>query len=140
MLQPKQTKYRKQFKGRNRGVATRGTEVNFGQFGLKATTSGFISSRQLEAGRRTLVRHIRRGKRSGEVFIRLFPDKPITKKPAEVRQGKGKGNVEYWVSVVPRGRIIFEIAGVSEEIAQKACKLVSNKLPVKAYFVKRTIL
>jgi large subunit ribosomal protein L16 len=137
MLQPKQTKYRKQFKGRNRGVATRGAEVSFGQFGLKATTSGFITSRQLEAGRRVLTRHIKKG--SGGIWIRLFPDKPITKKPAEVRQGKGKGNVEYWVSVVPRGRIIFEMAGVSSEVAKRALELAADKLPLKARFVERTI-
>lgn len=137
MLQPNQTKYRKQFKGRNRGVATRGTQVNFGQFGLKAITSGFITSRQLEAGRRVLTRYM---KRSGSVWIRLFPDKPITKKPAEVRQGKGKGNVEHWAAVVPRGRIIFEISGISPVIAQKALKLAGDKLPVQTSFAKRTIL
>jgi large subunit ribosomal protein L16 len=137
MLQPKQTKYRKQFKGRNRGVATRGTDVSFGQFGLKATSSGFITSRQLEAGRRVISRRI---KRSGSIWIRLFPDKPITKKPAEVRQGKGKGNVEYWVAVVPRGRVIFEMAGVPCEVAEEALLLAGDKLPVQTRFVKRTVL
>lgn len=137
MLQPKQTKYRKQFKGRNRGVATRGTQVSFGQFGLKATSSGFITSRQLEAGRRVISRRIKRG---GNIWIRLFPDKPITKKPAEVRQGKGKGNVEYWVAVVPRGRIIFEMAGVSPQIAEEALMLAKDKLPLQTRFVTRTIL
>ena len=133
MLQPKQTKYRKQFKGRNRGVATRGTEVSFGQFGLKATSSGFITARQLEAGRRVIVRRIKRG---GKVWMRLFPDKPITQKPAEVRQGKGKGNVEYWVAVVPRGRVIFEMAGVPIEVAEEALLLAGDKLPFKTRFVK----
>ena len=137
MLQPKQTKYRKQFKGRNRGVATRGTQVSFGQFGLKATSSGFITSRQLEAGRRVISRRI---KRNGSMWIRLFPDKPITKKPAEVRQGKGKGNVEYWVAVVPRGRIVFEMAGVPSEVAEEALLLAGDKLPVQTRFVKRTVL
>lgn len=137
MLQPKRTKYRKQFKGRNRGLATRGTQINFGQFGLKATTNGFISSRQLEAGRRALTRHIKRG---GAVWIRLFPDVPRTKKPAEVRQGKGKGNVEAWVAVVEPGRIIFEMEGVSSELAHRALSLAADKLPVKTCFVTRTVL
>jgi large subunit ribosomal protein L16 len=137
MLQPKQTKYRKQFKGRNRGVATRGTQVSFGQFGLKATSSGFLTSRQLEAGRRVISRRIKRG---GSIWIRLFPDKPITKKPAEVRQGKGKGNVEYWVAVVPKGRVIFEMAGVSPELAKDALLLAGDKLPLQTRFVKRTVL
>jgi large subunit ribosomal protein L16 len=105
MLQPKRTKYRKQFKGRNRGIATRGTEISFGQYGLKATAAGFITSRQIEAARRALTRHIKRG---GKVWIRIFPDKPITKKPLEVRQGKGKGSVEYWVAVIQPGRVLFE--------------------------------
>ncbi len=137
MLQPKQTKYRKQFKGRNRGTATSGTEVSFGQFGLKATSSGFITARQIEAGRKALVRHV---KRSGNVWIRLFPDKPITKKPAEVRQGKGKGNVEYWAAVVPRGRIIFEMAGIPIDTAERALKLAADKLPLDTRFVTRNIL
>jgi large subunit ribosomal protein L16 len=137
MLQPKRTKYRKQFKGRNRGVATRGTQIQFGQFGLKALDNGFISSRQLEAGRRALTRCIKRG---GQVWIRLFPDKPITKKPAEVRQGKGKGSVEYWVAVVEPGRIIFEMEGVPSDLACKALTLAANKLPLKTRFVTRTIL
>lgn len=137
MLQPKRTKYRKQFKGRNRGLATRGTKVSFGEFGLKATCNGFITSRQLEAGRRALTRHIKRG---GNVWIRLFPDKPITQKPAEVRQGKGKGNVEYWVAVVKPGRVIFEIGGVSCELAHRAFELAADKLPFKTCFVTQTIL
>jgi large subunit ribosomal protein L16 len=137
MLQPKRTKYRKQFKGRNRGVALRGTEVSFGQYGLKATAAGFITSRQIEAARRALTRHIKRG---GKVWIRLFPDKPITKKPLEVRQGKGKGNVEYWVAVVQPGRVLFEMEGVTPEIAKVALKLAAAKLPVTTYFITRTVL
>src|SRR5476649_497691 len=136
MLQPKRTKYRKQFKGRNRGVASRGTEVSFGQYGLKATTAGFITSRQIEAARRALTRHVKRG---GKIWIRLFPDKPITKKPLEVRQGKGKGSVEYWVALVQPGRMLFEIEGVTEDIARQALKLAADKLPVKTIFEERTI-
>ncbi|TLY47696.1 MAG: 50S ribosomal protein L16 [Gammaproteobacteria bacterium] len=137
MLQPKRTKYRKQFKGRNRGVATRGTEVSFGQYGLKATAAGFITSRQIEAARRALTRHIKRG---GKVWIRVFPDKPITKKPLEVRQGKGKGSVEYWVAVVQPGRVLFEMEGISADIAKVALKLAAAKLPMTTYFVTRTVL
>ena len=137
MLQPKRTKYRKQFKGRNRGVASRGTEVSFGQFGLKATSAGFITSRQIEAARRALTRHIKRG---GRVWIRLFPDKPITKKPLEVRQGKGKGSVEYWVAVVQPGRVLFEMEGISSEVAKIALKLAAAKLPVTTNFITRTVL
>lgn len=137
MLQPKRTKYRKQFKGRNRGVASRGKDVNFGQFGLKATAAGFITSRQIEAARRALTRHIKRG---GKVWIRIFPDKPITKKPLEVRQGKGKGSVEYWVAVIQPGKILFEMEGISPELAQAALKLAAAKLPIKTNFVTRTVL
>ncbi|WP_010598421.1 50S ribosomal protein L16 [Rickettsiella massiliensis] len=137
MLQPKRTKYRKQFKGRNRGVASRGMDVNFGQFGLKATAAGFITSRQIEAARRALTRHIKRG---GKVWIRIFPDKPITKKPLEVRQGKGKGSVEYWVAVIQPGKILFEMEGISPELAQAALKLAAAKLPIKTNFVTRTVL
>ena len=137
MLQPKRTKYRKQFKGRNRGMASRGTEVSFGQFGLKATTAGFITSRQIEAARRALTRHVKRG---GKIWIRLFPDKPITKKPLEVRQGKGKGSVEYWVAVVQPGRVLFEMEGISADIAKVALKLAAAKLPMTTYFVTRTVL
>ena len=137
MMQPKRTKYRKQFKGRNRGIATRGTEVSFGQFGLKATAAGFITSRQIEAARRALTRHIKRG---GKVWIRLFPDKPITKKPLEVRQGKGKGSVEYWVAVVQPGRVLFEMEGVPVEVAKAALELADDKLPVQTNFVTRTVL
>ncbi len=137
MLQPKRTKYRKQFKGRNRGVASRGTEVSFGQYGLKATTAGFITSRQIEAARRALTRHVKRG---GKIWIRLFPDKPITKKPLEVRQGKGKGSVEYWVAVVQPGRVLFEMEGITPEVARAALKLAAAKLPVTTNFITRTVL
>lgn len=137
MLQPKQTKYRKQFKGRNRGVALRGVNVSFGQYGLKATSAGFITSRQIEAARRALTRHIKRG---GKVWIRLFPDKPITKKPLEVRQGKGKGSVEYWVDVIQPGRILFEMEGITADIAKVALKLAAAKLPVSTSFITRTVL
>lgn len=137
MLQPKRTKYRKQFKGRNRGIATRGAAVSFGEFGLKALDLGQITARQIEAARRALSRHIKRG---GKVWIRLFPDKPITKKPLEVRQGSGKGNVEYWVALVQPGRVMFEIEGVSEELAREALTLAAAKLPIKTVFVKRTIM
>ncbi|MFZ0218755.1 MAG: 50S ribosomal protein L16 [Candidatus Aquirickettsiella sp.] len=137
MLQPKRTKYRKQFKGRNRGIATRGTEVSFGQYGLKATAAGFITSRQIEAARRALTRHIKRG---GKVWIRIFPDKPITKKPLEVRQGKGKGSVEYWVAVIQPGRVLFEMEGISVDMAKVALKLAAAKLPMTTNFVTRTVL
>ncbi len=137
MLQPKRTKFRKQFKGRNRGIATRGTEVSFGQYGLKATAAGFITSRQIEAARRALTRHIKRG---GKVWIRIFPDKPITKKPLEVRQGKGKGSVEYWVAVIQPGRVLFEMEGISADTAKVALKLAAAKLPMTTNFVTRTVL
>ena len=137
MLQPKRTKFRKQFKGRNRGVATRGNKVSFGEFGLKATEHGRITSRQIEAARRALSRHVKRG---GKVWIRIFPDKPISKKPLEVRQGKGKGNVEYWVALVQPGRMMFEIEGVPEDMAREALKLAAAKLPVKSSFESRTIM
>lgn len=137
MLQPKRTKYRKQFKGRNRGLASRGTKVSFGQYGLKATAAGFITSRQIEAARRALTRHIKRG---GKVWIRLFPDKPITKKPLEVRQGKGKGSVEYWVAVVEPGRVLFEMEGITSDVARVALKLAAAKLPITTNFVTRTVL
>ncbi|MFZ2315490.1 MAG: 50S ribosomal protein L16 [Gammaproteobacteria bacterium] len=137
MMQPKRTKYRKQFKGRNRGIATRGAKVSFGEFGLKTLELGQVTARQIEAARRALSRHIKRG---GKVWIRLFPDKPITKKPLEVRQGSGKGNVEFWVALVQPGRVMFEIEGVSEELAREALTLAAAKLPVKTVFVKRTIM
>jgi large subunit ribosomal protein L16 len=137
MLQPKRTKFRKQFKGRNRGVATRGNKVSFGEFGLKAAEFGRITSRQIEAARRALSRHVKRG---GKVWIRIFPDKPITKKPLEVRQGKGKGSVEYWVALVQPGRVMFEIEGLPKELAQEALKLAAAKLPVKTTFEDRVIM
>jgi large subunit ribosomal protein L16 len=137
MLQPKRTKFRKQFKGRNRGIATRGNKVSFGEFGLKATELGRITSRQIEAARRAMSRHLKRG---GKIWIRIFPDKPISKKPLEVRQGKGKGNVEYWVALVQPGRVMFEIDGVTIETAREALKLAAAKLPVKTLFESRTIM
>jgi len=137
MLQPKKTKYRKQFKGRNRGIATSGGNVNFGEYGLKAAERARITARQIEAARRTITRHIKRG---GKLWIRLFPDKPITKKPLEVRQGKGKGPVEYWVALVRPGKVLFELEGVTAELAQEAFTLAAAKLPIKTIFVKRTIM
>ncbi len=134
MLQPKRTKFRKQHKGRNRGVAKRGTEVSFGEYGLKAVTRGRLTARQIEAARRTITRHVKRG---GKMWIRVFPDKPITKKPLEVRMGKGKGGVEYWVALVQPGRMLYEIDGISEELAREAFALAAAKLPVQTVFVKR---
>ena len=133
MLQPKKTKFRKQQKGRLRGFATSGAKVSFGEFGLKATTRGRVTARQIEAARRAMTRYIKRG---GNIWIRIFPDKPITKKPLEVRMGKGKGNVEYWVALVQPGKIMFEMAGVEEEQAREAFRLASAKLPVKTHFIK----
>jgi len=137
MLQPKRTKYRKQHKMRNTGLATRGNKVSFGEFGLKATTRGRITARQIEAARRAMTRHVKRG---GKIWIRIFPDKPITKKPLEVRQGKGKGSVEYWVAQIQPGRMLYEMEGVSEEIAREAFKLAAAKLPVLTTFVTRTVM
>ncbi len=137
MLQPKRTKFRKQQKGRNRGLAHRGNEVSFGEFGLKAVGRGRITARQIEAARRTITRKVKRG---GKLYIRIFPDKPITKKPLEVRMGKGKGNVEYWVALIQPGRMLYEIEGVPEELAREAFKLASAKLPVETTFVKRTMM
>lgn len=137
MLQPKKTKYRKQHKGRNRGLATTGNRVSFGEYGLKAIGRGRITARQIEAARRAMTRHIKRG---GKIWIRVFPDKPITKKPIEVRQGKGKGNVEYWVALTQPGRVLYEMEGVSEEVAREAFRLAAAKLPVKTAFVTRNIM
>jgi len=134
MLQPKRTKYRKQQKGRNRGLASRGNEVSFGEFGLKCTGRGRLTSRQIEASRRAINRHVKRG---GRVWIRVFPDKPVSKKPLEVRMGKGKGNPEYWVALVQPGRMLFEIEGVNESLAREAFRLASAKLPVSTSFVSR---
>ena len=136
MLQPKRTKFRKMQKGRNRGLAHRGSSVSFGEFGLKATTRGRLTARQIEAGRRAMTRRVRRG---GQIWIRVFPDKPITKKPLEVRQGKGKGNVEYWVALVQPGKVMFEMAGIDEDIARQAFKLAAAKLPVKTHFIRKDV-
>jgi large subunit ribosomal protein L16 len=133
-VMPKRTKYRKMQKGRNRGYATRGNQVNEGEFGLQATTAGWIKANQIEAARVAMTRYIKRG---GKVWIKLFPDKPITKKPAETRMGKGKGAPEYWVAVVKPGRVMFEISGVTEEVAREALRLAAQKLPVQTKFVKR---
>lgn len=134
MLLPKRTKFRKMHKGRNRGLALRGNKVSFGEFGLKATERGRMTSRQIEAGRRAMTRYIKRG---GRTWIRVFPDKPITKKPLEVRQGKGKGSVDHWVALVQPGRMLYEMEGVSEEIAREAFRLAAAKLPFKTTFVAR---
>ena len=137
MLQPKRTKFRKQSKSRNRGLATVGNKVSFGEYGLKAVGRGRIPARQIEAARRALTRKVKRG---AKVWIRIFPDKPITKKPLEVRQGKGKGNVEYWGAQIQPGRMLYEMEGVPEDLAREAFDLAAAKLPVKTTFVSRTIM
>lgn len=137
MLQPKRTKFRKQFKGRNRGLAQRGSKVSFGEFALKATDRGRLTARQIEAARRALTRHIKRG---GKVWIRVFPDKPITEKPLEVRMGKGKGGVEYWVAQILPGKVLYEVEGVTEEVAREAFALAAAKIPVPTTFVKRSVM
>jgi large subunit ribosomal protein L16 len=137
MLQPKRTKFRKQHKGRNRGLAFSGSSVSFGEYGLKSTSRGRLTARQIESARRAITRHVKRG---GKIWIRVFPDKPITKKPLEVRQGKGKGNVEYWVAQIQPGRMLYEIEGISEELAREAFSLAAAKLPVATTFVKRTVV
>jgi large subunit ribosomal protein L16 len=134
MLQPKRTKYRKQMKGRNRGTASRGTKVSFGEFGLKATTRGRLTSRQIEAARRALTRFIKRG---GRVWIRVFPDKPVSKKPLEVRMGSGKGNPEYWVAEIKPGAVLYEMEGVTADAARDAFRLAAAKLPLRTTFVSR---
>ena len=134
MLAPKRVKYRKQMKGRNRGMARRGNTVSFGQYGLMSMSAGWITNRQIEAARVALTRTMKRG---GKVWIRIFPDKPLTKKPAETRMGKGKGNPEFWVTVVKPGRIMFEVEGVSEELARRGLQLASAKLSVRTRFVTR---
>lgn len=136
MLQPNRTKYRKDQKGRNPGLATRGANVAFGDFGLKALERGRITARQIEAARRAITRHIKRG---GRVWIRIFPDKPISTKPAEVRMGNGKGNPEYWVAQIQPGRVLYEMNGVDESVAREAFALAAAKLPVKTTFVVRQI-
>jgi len=134
MLQPARTKYRKQQKGRNRGVATRGTKVSFGEYGLKATTRGRLTARQIEAARRAMTRHIKRG---GRIFIRIFPDKPVSHKPAEVRMGNGKGNPEYFVAEIQPGNVLYEMDGVDEPMAREAFALAAAKLPLRTIFVFR---
>lgn len=137
MLQPKRTKFRKQQKGRNRGLAHRGSKVSFGEYALKAAGRGRITARQIEAARRAMTRHIKRG---GKIWIRVFPDKPISKKPLEVRMGKGKGSVEYWVAQIQPGRVLYEMEGVSEELAREAFALAAAKLPIETTFVKRSVM
>lgn len=137
MLQPKRTKFRKQMKGRNRGLALVGSKVSFGEFGLKTLERGRLTARQIESARRAINRYIRRG---GKIWIRVFPDKPISKKPLEVRMGKGKGNVEYWVAQVQPGKVLYEIEGVAEEVAREAFRLAAAKLPMKTTFVSRQVM
>ena len=137
MLQPKRTKFRKQFKGRNRGLASTGSKVSFGEFGLKAIERGMMTARQIEAARRAMTRYIKRG---GKIWIRVFPDVPVSKKPLEVRMGKGKGNVEYWVCKIQPGRVLYEMEGVNEVIAREAFKLAAAKLPFKTTFVSRQVM
>ena len=137
MLQPKQTKFRKMHKGRNRGLAQNGNTIAFGRYGLVAQTRGRITSRQIEAARRAMTRHVKRG---AKIWIRIFPDKPITKKPLEVRQGKGKGNVEYWVSPIKPGKILYEMEGVDEALAREAFSLAAAKLPVSTQFISRKVI
>lgn len=137
MLQPKRTKFRKQQKGNNNGIAVRGSSVSFGEYGLKAITRGRITARQIEAARRAITRHLKRG---GKMWIRVFPDKPITKKPLEVRMGKGKGSVEYWVAQIRPGTMLYEVQGVPEQLAREAFELGAAKLPVKTTFAARTIM
>ena len=134
MLQPKKVKHRKMFKGRNRGVAKRGTELAFGDYGLQALGNAHITARQIEAARIAMTRHVKRG---GKVWIRIFPDKPVTKKPAETRMGKGKGNPEFWVAPVKRGRMLYEMEGVPITVAREAMKLAAHKLPIPCRFVVR---
>jgi len=137
MLLRKRTKFRKQFRGKNRGIATTGNKVSFGEFGLKSLERGEITSRQIESARRAISRHVKRG---GKIWIRIFPDTPITKKPLEVRMGKGKGSVEYWVAKIQPGKMLYEIEGVTEDIARQAFSLASAKLPVKTTFVTRVLM
>ena len=137
MLSPKKVKFRKQQKGKMRGMARRGSSLNFGEYGLQAVDCGYISSKQIEAARRAMTRHIKRG---GKIWIRIFPDKPITKKPAEVRMGKGKGAPEAWVAVIKPGRVLYEMSGVTKELAQEALRLAMHKLPVKTRFIERSDL
>ena len=137
MLQPKRTRFRKTQKGRNRGLAVRGGRVSVGEYGLKATGRGRLTARQIEAGRRAMTRHVQRG---GKIWIRVFPDKPITKKPLEVRQGKGKGAVEYWVAQIQPGRVLYEMEGVPEDVARAALTLAASKLPFATTIVRRSAM
>jgi large subunit ribosomal protein L16 len=137
MLQPKKTKFRKLHKGKNRGLANRGSTISFGEYGLKATERGQITSRQIEAARRTISRYVKRG---GKMWIRVFPDKPITRKPLEVRMGSGKGNVEFWVALIQPGKVLYEVEGISEADAREAFRLAGAKLPVLTTFATRTIM
>jgi large subunit ribosomal protein L16 len=137
VLQPKRTKFRKMFKGKNRGLAQTGNKVSFGEYGLKATERGRVSARQIEAARRAMTRKV---KRSGKIWIRIFPDVPISSKPLEVRMGKGKGNVDYWCSKVQPGTVLYEMEGVSEELAREAFRLAATKLPIKTTFVIRAVM
>lgn len=137
MLQPKRMKFRKVQKGRNRGLALRGSKVSFGEYALKATGRGRITARQIEAARRAMTRHVKRG---GKIWIRVFPDKPISKKPLEVRMGKGKGNVEYWVCQIQPGKVLYEMEGVAEDVALEAFRLAAAKLPVSTVVVKRQVM
>jgi large subunit ribosomal protein L16 len=137
MMQPKRTKFRKQMKGRNRGLALNGNKVSFGEFGLKSAEWGRLTARQIEAARRVITRYVKKG---GKMWIRVFPDAPVTKKPLEVRMGSGKGNVEYWVAKVQPGKMIYELEGVTEAEAREAFTLAAAKLPVKTSFVQRTIM
>ena len=137
MLQPKKTKYRKQMKMDNRGLALKGNRVSFGEFGLKSLERGRLTARQIEAARRTISRHVKRG---GKIWIRIFPDKPISKKPLEVRMGSGKGSVEYWIAQIKPGTMLYELEGVSEELAREAFRLASAKLPLKTSFSYRTVM
>jgi len=136
MLMPKRVKYRKAQRGRCKGIANSGCQISFGEYALQAIEPGWITNRQIEAGRIAITRHIKRG---GKLWIRIFPDKPVTKKPAETRMGKGKGSPESWVAVVRPGRIIYEISGVTEEVAREALRLASHKLPIATKFVKRAV-
>ncbi len=137
MLMPQRAKHRKVQRGRRRGMTKGGANIDFGQYGLKALEDGWVTSRQIEAARRAITRKIKRG---GKLWIRIFPDKPITKKPLEVRQGKGKGNVEYWIAQIQPGRMLYELEGVDEDLAREAFKLASAKLPVKTTFISRAIM
>lgn len=137
MLSPKRVKYRKRQRGRLKGLSQRGSKVSFGEYGLKAITSGRLTARQIESARRTMTRHIKRG---GKMWIRIFPDQPITKKPAETRMGSGKGSPEYWVAVIRPGRVLFELSGISEELAKEAFRLAAHKLPLHTVMVKKELI